>query len=78
MAIKYWLDAQGGFTCGDDVSRVTAYAYPTSTYAVQAKRHPERVAKDMLAVERASCSRRPESLFVKDYDVRNWSRLNAA
>lgn len=41
------LDSQGGFTVGDTDTGATAYAFPTSTHATNAKRQPETVAAKM-------------------------------
>jgi hypothetical protein len=54
MAILHRLDAQGGFTCGDTITGLTAYAYPTSPHAVAAKRGPGMVAEEMIAHEKAT------------------------
>lgn len=45
------LDAQGGFTAVDRVTGISAYAYPTSTYATKARTRPSYVAKEMIARE---------------------------
>ena len=73
MAQVYTFDAQGGFICGDTSTEMTSYAYPTSTYAAQAKRNPVKVATEMLAYEHPSY-RRYDSIAL--YDRRNWERLN--
>ncbi len=45
---RFRMMPDGGFVCGDTVSRVTAYAYPTSCNARAAMRKPENVALEML------------------------------
>ena len=69
--IVHTMLADGGFVAGDTVSRLTCYAYPSSTSATRAKKAPYTIAKEMVAGERASSNR-------ADYDARNWARLNAA
>jgi hypothetical protein len=54
MSILYKLDAQGGFTCGDTETGRTAYAYPTSISADDAKHDPLRVARRMMKHENES------------------------
>ena len=49
MTIRYFLDAQGGFTVGDTLTGATCYAYPTSTHATDAKRRACAVAREMIA-----------------------------
>ncbi len=43
MAIVYKLDQDGGFTCGDTETRMTAYAFPTSPYATAAKKRAKKI-----------------------------------
>lgn len=64
------FDANGGFVCGDRKSGLTAYAYPTSTHARQAKRKPLDVAIVMLSKQP---THRPEG-----YDARNWEMMTPA
>jgi hypothetical protein len=45
---KYRMMPDGGFVCGDTVSRATAYAHPTSSHAKAAVSKPESVAMEML------------------------------
>lgn len=52
MPIVHKLDCNGGFTCGDTDTRITAYAYASSTHARSARRHPADVAAEMLLHER--------------------------
>jgi hypothetical protein len=47
MAILGKFDRSGGFTVGDTETGATAYAYPTSPWATQAKRDAEWVAFEM-------------------------------
>lgn len=42
------LDQQGGFTCGDTETMHTAYAYPSSIHARDAKRDPDKAVAEML------------------------------
>lgn len=74
MAIKYLLDADGGFTCGDTASGYTAYSYPSSHWATEAKRHAATVAAAMLAIEATSRKWTPHSIAA-GYDARNWAQL---
>ena len=70
--IVYRMLDDGAFIAGDTATERTSYAYPTSTYATQARRDADRIAAKMMAQEnkggRAAC--------VADYDARNWKRLN--
>jgi hypothetical protein len=45
------IDVMGGFTVLDTETGLTSYAYPSSTYAVQARKYPGRVAKAMIKGE---------------------------
>jgi hypothetical protein len=47
--IVHKLLPDGGFVCGDTETRITSYAYPTSTHATSAKRNPTKVAAEMMA-----------------------------
>jgi len=49
--ILYRTGSDGSFMAACMCCRTTAYAYPTSTHANQAKRHPDRTARTMLRVE---------------------------
>ena len=76
MAIVFKLDAQGGFTCGDTETKLTAYAYPTSQWADRSRKHPEPVAVEMLSDE---AWRKPaDNMWRRDYDKRNWQRLEVS
>ena len=80
MIVRYHLDSDGGFTCGDCISGHTSYAYPTSTNATKARKRPELVAKDMLFREgfgRGSKDPRMIQIY-EDYDRRHWAKLDAA
>lgn len=46
--IEYKLDKDGGFFAHDTETGATAYAYPTSTHAVQARRNASKVANEMM------------------------------
>ena len=72
--IVYRMLDDGGFVAGDTATERTSYAYPTSTYATQAKRHPDRVAAEKMTAENIHRYGNP-AIFV-DYDARNWSLLN--
>ena len=72
MAIVFKLEADGGFVAGDEKTGMTAYAYPTSPHATEAKRAPAKVAAEMLHAEWAHMRDYPS---VQDYDKRNWGRL---
>jgi hypothetical protein len=73
MTILFKLDGQGGFTCGDNETGKTAYAYPTSPYAENAKRDPMSVAQSLLNDEswRKPCGPK----WVREYDTNNWLKL---
>jgi hypothetical protein len=73
MSIVFYLDPQGGFTAGDTVTRVTSYAYPTSTHATKARSKPTLVAAEM--VKQQNTQWRGEPKTVAEYDARNWARL---
>jgi hypothetical protein len=70
--IKFALLKGGGFVAGDTDTGLTAYAYPKSDYATEAKKYPQAIARKMLSGERRFA--RPPWLDVKDYDKRNWER----
>jgi hypothetical protein len=53
MTILFKLDAQGGFTVADTVTRRTSYAYPASANASKAMERPNSVAAEMMTVENA-------------------------
>ncbi len=72
--IKFKLDKDGGFTCGDTQTGVTVYSYPTSIHANAAKRNPETAARSILGEQG---SYRGDPAIVWEYDMRNWARLNA-
>ncbi len=74
MAILHKLMADGGFLCGDTETGMTAYAYPTSTYAVAARKKPEGVAAEMIAHEHAFCRTIPS---IKDGDARHMAELQS-
>ncbi len=71
--VAYRLLPDGGFVVGDIETRLTAYAYPTSTHATEAKRHPKRVALRMQAQAHASahCKFRGSD----EWHMRNWAKL---
>lgn len=75
MANIFRYTKGGGFVCGDTKTGITVYAYPTSTNARRAIRHPLEVAEHMLCMENRhakSCRSTPE---VKNYDAANWVAL---
>ena len=69
MAIVYAHDKDGSFIAGDTASRMTCYAYPSSTHATQAKRNTPKVAAEMIAGEQ------PHHLSRPAYDRLNWERI---
>ena len=74
--LVFKLLPDGGFVAGDTESRLTSYAYPTSTHANAAKRKPEATAREMVKNE----SRALHSFGVPrvvEYDAHNWQRLEA-
>jgi hypothetical protein len=70
--IVYRFTPDGGFVAGDTESRLTAYAYPDSTCATQAKRNPPLIARHMISQESASFRKLAS---VRDYDARNWQEM---
>lgn len=72
-AIQHAFDAQGGFLVADFGSGITAYAYPGSIHATDAKTNPARVAAEMLDHERSYT----RSALALDYDARNRDTLRA-
>lgn len=76
MTIVYKLDAQGGFTVADAETRHTAYAYPTSPHAVDARRNPEGVADAMALSANAFAAVCPSDIVAR-CDERNWRTLEA-
>ena len=73
MTIRFKLETNGAFIAGDTETGRTAYAYPSSTYAMQAKRHPKTVAAEMMADENSTGRWRDA---FDDYDLRHWTRIN--
>jgi hypothetical protein len=72
MRIVYRHSPDGAFVAGDSDTGFTAYAYPTSTHAQQAKRSAvwaEQTARKMLE------SRGTVSAY--EYDRRNWQAIQA-
>jgi len=70
------LTDDGAFVCGDRTTGTTAYAYPTSEHASNAKRHARATAAKMLAGENARAGRSN----IKDihcWDLRHWWIINA-
>jgi hypothetical protein len=61
MTILFKLDSAGGFTVGDTATGRTAYAYPTSANASQARQLPYSVATEMMIVENSLGSWRDTS-----------------
>ncbi len=74
MAIVYKLDQDGGFTCGDTETRMTAYAFPTSPYAPAAKKRAKNVAAEMMAHGRDWVRFIPSDIE-NEFHSRNWARL---
>jgi hypothetical protein len=74
----YLLLQDGGFVCGDPITRITAYAYPTSENAKAAKRHPSNVARMMLSKEALFRPSVHPRVDIAGYDARNWDRLSGA
>lgn len=72
MKAVFRMLEDGGFVAGDEDSRMTAYAYPSSPHAGVAKRHPKAVAEDMLGSERQSYRTIPA---IQEYDRKNWLLL---
>lgn len=70
--IVFRMDAQGGFTAGDTVTRLTAYCYPTSFNAVIARKQPERIAHELIKGAKLFAT-----LDRADYDARNWATLSS-
>jgi hypothetical protein len=74
MIIMKILD-DGGFVCGDTATGRTAYAYPTSTHAVAAKRGKcAATAREMLDGENG-CGAWRDAATAKAFDARNMALL---
>ena len=71
------IDDAGGFTVGDTETRNTGYAYPTSVHACEAKRNPDKVAREMLRQANYSNPLLPADI-VNRANKRNWATLEAA
>lgn len=73
--IVYHIDELGGFTCGDMATGHTAYAYPSSKNATDAKRDPNQVAVVMM---RQANYLNPllSGDIVSHANQRNWTTLN--
>lgn len=70
--IVFGWDSDGGFIAGEVESGVTAYAYPTSERAREAKNDPEPTAAEMLNSE----SRTIAMPGIRDeFDRVNWTLL---
>ncbi|NUB25743.1 hypothetical protein [Azospirillum brasilense] len=54
MAILFMRTPEGGFLAGDTETGLTSYAFPTSTHATRARKHPAKIAAEMMASETAS------------------------
>jgi hypothetical protein len=72
MTIIFKLLSDGAFVAGDTESGMTTYAYPTSTNAEAAKKHPER--QSIYAQSMIDSQRRNNGIGA-DYDDANWQRL---
>ena len=72
--IRFKLETNGAFIAGDTETGRTVYAYPSSTHATQAKWHPKTVAAKMMTAENSAGKWRDA---FDDYDLRNWTRINA-
>lgn len=71
MTLVYKMLADGGFVVGDTETRLTGYAYPTSTNATLARKSPDRAATDIMSRQF------PTTMHDRsDYDARNWVRLS--
>lgn len=47
--LAFCFDPHGGFYAADLAAQLVEYAYPSSAYATEARKHPEQVAAAMLA-----------------------------
>lgn len=74
MTIKFKILPDGGFVAGDTESGLTSYAYPSSPYAISARKNPAKVAATMIRGEGALS--RTYSEHAKEYDRKNWETLN--
>jgi hypothetical protein len=70
--IVFKHDAEGAFVCGDTETRLTSYAYPTSSYAQQARKAPAATAQEMLRGQRLYGFKHEY-----EYGARNWRRLES-
>lgn len=73
MPIVHKLLPDGGFVAGDTETRITCYAYPTSSHAVSAKKKPQETADEMIAGERSNAFV-PSDIRLST-DERNWKLL---
>lgn len=72
--IRYRLLPDGGFVVGDTDSSRTAYAYPSSPYADDARKRPALTAHAMINDALALTS---PVYIQREYDSRNWALLAA-
>lgn len=70
------LTSDGAFICGDKRTGVTAYAYPTSEHAHNAKRHARRTAEAMLKAQNDHTGR-SSIPGIDAWDLRHWWVINA-
>lgn len=81
MTIRFKIEADGAFVCGDESNGMTSYSYPTSPNARTAARladHPDkllRFAAKRLREEHGGLPR--GNPWTVEYDARNWVKLRA-
>jgi hypothetical protein len=76
--IAYAFPKDGGFIAVDKATGRTAFAYATSPHETAARKHPLKVAREMLAnVYTPTNPDSPSAAKVKAYDERNWIEFNA-
>ena len=81
IKIKYAMDSEGGFTAGIIGTNLTAYAYPTSSRATNARRNPATVANQMLNQDHLDYYRSFVQLCgyerLVERGQRDWAHINA-
>lgn len=75
MPIYFTRMIDGSFTVGDSETGFTCYAFPSSTFAEQAKNLPDEIARIMMDDENDLAYAR-KAIAVKGYDRMNWKRIH--
>lgn len=72
MPHRFRIMPDGAFVAGDPATGLTAYAYPTSTYAETAARSDKWAADTAGKMLRGQLTHADRD----EYDLRNWWRIN--